>query len=101
MTPVYLRLERCNGTVTWCRPPWGDPRRGGTGAAAILGHDDASCAGAGAALDAIEDAVSPGLRLKYTNRSGESLVRRGPLKCDLKFAKKKTLKIRNYYISHA
>ena len=76
VTTVYLRLERCNGTVTWCRPPWGDPRRGGTGAAAILGHDDASCAGAGAALDALEDAVSPGLRLKYTNRSGESLVRR-------------------------
>ncbi|ROT68308.1 1-phosphatidylinositol-4,5-bisphosphate phosphodiesterase epsilon-1 [Penaeus vannamei] len=19
---VYLRLERCNGTLTWCRPPW-------------------------------------------------------------------------------
>ncbi len=72
VTAVYLKLERCNGTVTWCRPPWGDPRRGGTGAAAILGHEDA---GAGAALDVLEDAVSPGLRLKYTNRSGESLVR--------------------------
>lgn len=71
VTPVFLKLERCNGTVTWCRPPWGDPRRGGTGAGAILGAEDAG--GGAAGLDAIEDAVGPGLRLKYAaNRSGET-----------------------------
>ena len=25
---VFLKLERCSGTLTWCRPPWKDPRKG-------------------------------------------------------------------------
>ena len=24
--PVFLKLESCHGTVTWCRPPWADLR---------------------------------------------------------------------------
>ena len=33
--PVFLKLESCHGTVTWCRPPWGDLRPKG-------GHAQAS-----------------------------------------------------------
>eukprot|EP00095_Tigriopus_kingsejongensis_P008940 snap_masked-scaffold199_size265817-processed-gene-1.12 protein:Tk08940 transcript:snap_masked-scaffold199_size265817-processed-gene-1.12-mRNA-1 annotation:"1-phosphatidylinositol -bisphosphate phosphodiesterase epsilon-1-like" len=65
--PVFLKLERCNGTVTWCRPPWSDPRRSSSFMSSS--PDDN-----GTSVDNIEDAVSPGLRLKYTNRSGESLA---------------------------
>jgi len=80
VTPVFLRLERCNGTVTWCRPPWSDPRRGSAGSmmgAAGSASSSASLSSgedAGAPLDAVEEAVTPGLRMKYANRSGESLA---------------------------
>ena len=101
--PVFLKMERCNGTMTWCRPPWGDPRKrstaslssaasssgsgsgatGATGVAAAsidgnsedpLGSGFMNSSGGQDSLDSIEDAVSPGLKLKYTNRSGESLA---------------------------
>ena len=62
---VFLKLERCSGTITWCRPPWKDPRFG-------FGLTDNN--GSSYSLDTVETAVSPGLRLKYTNRSGESLA---------------------------
>jgi hypothetical protein len=71
--PVFLKLENCNGTVTWFRPPWTDPRKptsGGTGSTGVFINTDDSTTN----LDRIEDSVSPGLRLKYTNRSGESIV---------------------------
>lgn len=61
---VFLKLERCSGTLTWCRPPWKDPRKG-------LSSDHL---GSSYSLDTMETAVSPGLHLKYTNRSGESLA---------------------------
>ena len=61
---VFLKLERCSGTLTWCRPPWKDPRKG-------LSTDPLAST---YSLDTMETAVSPGLRLKYTNRSGESLA---------------------------
>lgn len=61
---VFLKLERCSGTLTWCRPLWKDPRKG-------FGLFDQSQT---FGLDTVETAVSPGLRLKYTNRSGESLA---------------------------
>ena len=48
-----------------CRPPWRDPRFG-------FGFIDNN--GSAYSLDTVETAVSPGLRLKYTNRSGESLA---------------------------
>ena len=48
-----------------CRPPWRDPRFG-------FGFIDNN--GSSYSLDTVETAVSPGLRLKYTNRSGESLA---------------------------
>lgn len=67
--PVFLKLEHCNGTVTWCRPPWSDPRRASSTSFMSSSPDDN-----GTTLDTIEEAVSPGLRLKYTNRSGESLA---------------------------
>lgn len=60
---VFLKLERCSGTITWCRPPWKDPRKGLTAELT-----------SSYTLDTVETAVSPGLRLKYTNRSGESLA---------------------------
>ena len=63
VTTVFLKLERCEGTMTWCRPPWKDPRSG---------HPDNF--NSSFTLDIVETAVSPGLRLKYTNRSGESLA---------------------------
>ena len=62
---VFLKLERCSGTLTWCRPPWKDPRK-------AFGSFDHL--GSSYSLDTVETAVSPGLRLKYTNRSGESLA---------------------------
>lgn len=98
---VFLKLESCNGTITWCRPPWSDLRKGagligpagtvfnvmqgGSGAttanlasAAANGIGPAitttSASEADTSLDTIENAVSPGLRLKYTNRSGESMA---------------------------
>lgn len=98
MVPVFLKLERCNGTITWCRPPWNDKRRGSTGSTSSY-LDGGSTGGGGGtsgigsdsvggglspgsppatvttcAIDTIEDSVSPGLRLKYANRTGESLV---------------------------
>ena len=66
VAPVFLKLERCSGTLTWCRPPWKDPRNG-----LSSGNDHL---GSAYGLDTMETAVSPGLRLKYTNRSGESLA---------------------------
>ena len=60
VTPVFLKLENCNGTITWFRPPWCDPRKT---SGILINADDT-----GLSLDKIEDAVSPGLRLKYTNR---------------------------------
>ncbi len=102
--PVFLKLESCNGTVTWCRPPWSDLRKlsgagilSGAAAAASSSLGGSGGGGSGgssapasspavgptimttasdveATLDTIEDAVSPGLRLKYTNRSGESIA---------------------------
>ena len=65
---VFLKLERCSGTLTWCRPLWKDPRKG-------FGLFDQSQT---FGLDTVETAVSPGLRLKYTNRSGESLAYQVP-----------------------
>ena len=62
---VFLKLERCSGTLTWCRPPWKDPRKG---------FSINEPFGSSYSLDTMETAVSPGLRLKYTNRSGESLA---------------------------
>jgi hypothetical protein len=74
---VFLKLERCSGTLTWCRPPWKDPRRGlGFGIETGSGSN-INNVGAGSSaynLDSVETTVSPGLRLKYTNRSGESLA---------------------------
>ena len=67
---VFLKLERCSGTITWCRPPWKDPRFG-------FGLTDNN--GSSYSLDTVETAVSPGLRLKYTNRSGESLAYQVPI----------------------
>ena len=116
--PVFLKLESCHGTVTWCRPPWADLRHknsaagqsgqgggsvggslggsslgqslskdGGNGGGGVVANVASSVGSIGAApaitttssdvdsaLDTIEDAVSPGLRLKYTNRSGESIA---------------------------
>jgi hypothetical protein len=104
---VFVRLERCNGTLTWCKPPWADPRRptGATAAATSSAAATAASAGTGGiasnagvgatsintgcemdsvavglglgngcGLDQIEEAVSPGLRLKYTNRSGDCIA---------------------------
>lgn len=89
VSPVFLKLERCNGSVTWCRPPWNDQRRGSVGSAGSgsSSSDTTDGGGGGAggggvgsglgmssAVDAIEDTVSPGLRLKYANRTGESIA---------------------------
>ncbi|XP_063613187.1 1-phosphatidylinositol 4,5-bisphosphate phosphodiesterase epsilon-1-like, partial [Penaeus indicus] len=52
---VYLRLERCNGTLTWCRPPWSALKTGHSSSQPdyILSANP-------------EDLVSPGLLLKYS-----------------------------------
>ncbi|XP_076030317.1 1-phosphatidylinositol 4,5-bisphosphate phosphodiesterase epsilon-1-like isoform X2 [Oratosquilla oratoria] len=51
---VYLRLERSNGTLTWCRPPWSPLKTGHSSSQPdyTLGSNP-------------EDTVSPGLLLKY------------------------------------
>ncbi|XP_071517355.1 1-phosphatidylinositol 4,5-bisphosphate phosphodiesterase epsilon-1-like isoform X2 [Panulirus ornatus] len=52
---VYLRLERSNGTLTWCRPPW---------SALKAGHSSSQ---PDYILSAnTEDIVSPGLLLMYS-----------------------------------
>ncbi|XP_069959980.1 1-phosphatidylinositol 4,5-bisphosphate phosphodiesterase epsilon-1 isoform X3 [Cherax quadricarinatus] len=52
---VYLRLERSNGTLTWCRPPWSALRAGHSSSQPdyILSANP-------------EDVVSPGLLLMYS-----------------------------------
>ena len=54
VVPVFLKLEKCNGTVTWCRPPWADPRKvggngmgNGIGGAAVGGGAGGAQAGGG------------------------------------------------------
>ena len=43
--PVFLKLESCHGTVTWCRPPWADLRHKNSGAAAGAAAGQASRSG--------------------------------------------------------
>ncbi|KAK7070496.1 hypothetical protein SK128_019554 [Halocaridina rubra] len=52
---VYLRLERSNGTLTWCRPPWSALRAGHSSSQPdyVLSANP-------------EEIVSPGLLLKYS-----------------------------------
>ncbi|XP_042223651.1 1-phosphatidylinositol 4,5-bisphosphate phosphodiesterase epsilon-1-like isoform X2 [Homarus americanus] len=52
---VYMRLERSNGTLTWCRPPWSALRAGHSSSQPdyTLGANP-------------EDSVSPGLLLMYS-----------------------------------
>nr|XP_045618556.1 uncharacterized protein LOC123770570 isoform X4 [Procambarus clarkii] len=52
---VYLRLERSNGTLTWCRPPWSALRAGHSSSQPdyVLSANP-------------EDVVSPGLLLMYS-----------------------------------
>ncbi|CAL4059438.1 unnamed protein product, partial [Meganyctiphanes norvegica] len=52
---VYLRLERCNGTLTWCKPPWSALK-----AAHSSSQPDYQLS------NTPEDWVSPGLLLKYS-----------------------------------
>ena len=84
---VFLKLERCSGTITWCRPPWKDPRFG-------FGLTDNN--GSSYSLDTVETAVSPGLRLKYTNRSGESLAYQVSKYCNLEVHFRENVYIRYF-----
>ena len=36
--PVFLKLESCHGTVTWCRPPWADLRHKNSAAGSGVGQ---------------------------------------------------------------
>jgi len=54
---VFLRLERSNGTLTWCRPPW---------SALKAGTHSSSSSQQDFILGATpEELVSPGLMLMY------------------------------------